>query len=116
MNCMKCGREAEPGEVFCAACLKSMAESPVKPGTPVTIPKRPARSAPPAAKKARPEEFEALLCKKIHRLQLLCAVLAAALVLSLGLLAWQWGFSQEGGFDIGQNYSAETTAPPPAGR
>ena len=43
MNCMKCGREAPDGQVFCGDCLERMQAHPVKPGTPVLLPnKKPA--------------------------------------------------------------------------
>ena len=31
MNCLKCGREIEEGQVFCNDCLVQMAKYPVKP-------------------------------------------------------------------------------------
>ena len=40
MSCLKCGQEVSPGQVFCESCLSDMARHPVKPGTPVIIPKR----------------------------------------------------------------------------
>lgn len=38
MNCLKCGREIEEGQVFCNDCLVQMAKYPVKPGTAVQLP------------------------------------------------------------------------------
>ena len=107
MKCMKCSRDAEPGEVFCPQCLRSMAAAPVKPGTPVTIPKRPKRVAPAISKKQQQEEMEALLRKKIRRFQVLSAVLAVALCIAVGLLTWHFMVVDHDGFGIGQNYSAE---------
>ena len=40
MNCMKCGREVEDGQVFCPACQEDMEKYPVRPGTVVLLPKR----------------------------------------------------------------------------
>ena len=37
MSCMKCGRDLEEGQVFCASCLEDMAKYPVKPGTAVQL-------------------------------------------------------------------------------
>lgn len=38
LNCLKCGREIEEGQVFCNDCLVQMAKYPVKPGTAVQLP------------------------------------------------------------------------------
>lgn len=40
MACLKCGRETEEGRSFCEKCHQVMALYPVKPNTPVHIPKR----------------------------------------------------------------------------
>ena len=40
MNCAKCGREIQEGQVFCPICLEEMEGYPVKPGIVVHIPKR----------------------------------------------------------------------------
>lgn len=40
LNCLKCGREIEEGQVFCNDCLVQMAKYPVKPGTAVQLPSR----------------------------------------------------------------------------
>jgi hypothetical protein len=40
MKCLKCGQEVPAGQDFCESCLADMERHPVKPGTPVIIPKR----------------------------------------------------------------------------
>lgn len=40
MNCMKCGRDVESGQVFCQECRAEMEKYPVKPGTVVQLPRR----------------------------------------------------------------------------
>ena len=44
MNCMKCGREVEEGQVFCPECLEQMEAEPIKISAPVHIPRQPARN------------------------------------------------------------------------
>ena len=39
MACIKCGKESAAGAEFCEECLKDMERYPVKPGTPVILPK-----------------------------------------------------------------------------
>lgn len=48
MGCMKCGKKLGESQVFCDECLEKMAQCPIKPGTVVKLPDRPAA---PAAKK-----------------------------------------------------------------
>ena len=40
MSCLKCGQDVSAGQIFCDSCLADMERHPVKPGTPVIIPKR----------------------------------------------------------------------------
>ena len=40
MQCMKCGRDVEPEQVFCDSCREIMAQYPVKPGVVVQLPRR----------------------------------------------------------------------------
>ena len=72
VNCLKCGREIEEGQVFCNDCLVQMAKYPVKPGTAVQLPSR--GSAAVSKKvhsrrrtKAAPEEQLEALKKRIRR-------------------------------------------------
>ena len=44
MACLKCGRETGEKQVFCDGCIEIMSQYPVKPGTPIVLPKRAAPS------------------------------------------------------------------------
>lgn len=48
LGCMKCGKKLGSSQVFCDECLEKMEQNPVKPGTVVNLPNRPAA---PVAKK-----------------------------------------------------------------
>ncbi len=39
VQCLKCGRKIQDGQVFCEGCLQVMQTYPVKPGTAVQLPK-----------------------------------------------------------------------------
>lgn len=113
MGCMKCGRDMEEGQVFCASCLEIMRKYPVKPGTVVTIPTRhndaPARKT-PRKRTISPEEQVKKLRKRCRILGFFLALfIAAACVLgwfTVDLLM------KDDEFLPGQNYSAlETTVP-----
>ena len=89
MNCIKCGREIPENQVFCDRCLEQMAAHPVKPGTPIYLPKR----VPSSEKKRPPKQEEspaqiiAFQRKWLRRLFLLCIVLISLLgFLTLALL------------------------------
>ena len=92
MNCMKCGVEIPENQVFCDHCLSVMEQYPVKPGTHIHLPKRPAtpEAAKKPAKKKRtptPEEQISALRMKVLRLRLLAANLAFLLCVVGGFLA-----------------------------
>lgn len=105
MECLKCGRETAGSEVFCAECLKSMENSPVKVNSPVVIPHRDARQRrAPQKKTPKPEEIIAGLNQKIKRLRVALCVIGALFVLStcaLGYLVWD-SINET---DLGSNYS-----------
>ena len=44
MQCLRCGRETEEGQVFCFLCESVMVKHPGKPNTVVTIPERSVRA------------------------------------------------------------------------
>lgn len=111
MNCMKCGREIEEGQVFCVECLEVMARYPVKPGTAVVLPKQ--RKEAPVLKRApirrkilTPEERIVKLRKSLRgwviawvvTFLLLCAALYPAILY----------LKEENHFHLGQNYSVIT--------
>ena len=113
MNCMKCGRETQSGQVFCPSCLEDMSAYPVKPGTPVSIPKRPQKKAPEPVKKDKPEETIFRLRKSIRIWRFTALILFLLLAASVSLLGWHYATTDHGGFSIGQNYSTETQSPAP---
>lgn len=84
MNCMKCGRELEEGQVFCTDCLAEMQKYPVKPGTAILLPHT--RSVSPVKKAyakwrqpPTPEEMVIRLKKRIRGLVLLLLITLALL-------------------------------------
>ena len=84
MNCMKCGREVESGQVFCSQCLELMAQYPVKPDVVVKLPQRreiPVKKNTPRKKTRTPEE-QIVHLKRRNRLltSILCLLLAASLI------------------------------------
>ena len=107
MQCIKCGREVQDKHVFCQQCLSVMDQTPVKPGTPVVIPKRPQKVHTPAVKKEKPEEQIPKLMKIIHTLWWLCVCLVLALAISIGVIVWHFSANEHDGPSIGQNYSTE---------
>ena len=107
MYCMKCGREVEDEQVFCVDCLKDMAKYPVRPGTAVHLPKRPAytpiRRVTPKRKALSPEE----VVKKQRRLIRRLSIALTVATLLAALMAYPAVSYILGNDDliIGQNYS-----------
>jgi len=117
MQCIKCGRETAQNHVFCDTCLEVMDKSPVKPGTPVVIPKRPRKIHPAAAaKKEKPEDQIPRLEKLIRTLCWMCLVLFVALSICVGIIVWHFTSTDHGGLAIGQNYSTEAPDNAPLSR
>lgn len=112
MGCLKCGRDLEEGQIFCNSCLESMAKCPVKPGTPISLPKSredaPVRKPPRIKLPLSQEEQVRRLRKRCRWLTALAAVLLAV-CLVLGLINL-WQLQQARKPQRGQNYSTmETT-------
>ena len=104
MQCLRCGREIEEGQVFCFLCESIMVKHPVKPNTVVTIPERSVRiRTTPSRKPQRPEEDTDQLRRTILQLRLWICMLMAALMLCVGVLTWQ-ELHREEKPAIGQNY------------
>lgn len=88
MKCMKCGTGIPSGQVFCEECLTDMEKHPVKPGTPVILPRRdkPTQQKRSRRRTLKPEELIAKLRRAVVWLMVLCAVLAIALTLCVYML------------------------------
>ena len=110
MDCMKCGRTIEQGNVFCESCLETMDQYPVKPGTPIKLPKRtPAAPKKPVSRRRSlsNEELVTVQRRTIKRLwaALICALLCLAVSVAFMLYFAQ---NQEAVPNIGQNYSTRS--------
>ena len=117
VNCLKCGREIEEGQVFCNDCLVQMAKYPVKPGTAVQLP---SRGSAAAAKKvharrrgktALEEQLKALKA----RVRVLSVLLAVCVVLLVVLSVVTLRYMSTNRLLPGQNYSAVTATTPTEG-
>ncbi len=112
MNCMKCGLEIENGQVFCESCLENMEKYPVKPGTRILLPNRP---APEAIKKQPSRKRPPTAEEKLSRLRKVLKWLTVALVVSLLLLGFAISMILEATApedpqgNIGQNYNTVGT-------
>lgn len=92
MYCMKCGKETTGSDVFCEHCLSVMEQYPVKSGTAIHLPRRPA----PVVNKrglhrkrpATPEEQIEQLKKLTKSLIIALAAAVALLGLVSGLLTY----------------------------
>ena len=107
MNCMKCGREIQDGQVFCPGCLEVMEKFPIAPGVHIQIPRRPARAPEKKAKEIPPQVQIASLKKLIRWLWITVALLIAACGV-LALLLFQDSGAVPQVTPTGRNY---TTAP-----
>ena len=67
MHCIKCGKETKGSDVFCQDCLLVMQTQPVKPGTAVHIPVRPASKKSASRKKTLSPEEQATKDRAMHR-------------------------------------------------
>lgn len=108
MECMKCGRKAENGQVFCKECLASMAEHPVRPGTAIHLPQRtaeaPSRRSAHRKKPLSPEQQIEKLRKANRRLAICLLLLTVALVLTIAGLVRSL-YIQQSTQPTGRNYS-----------
>ena len=114
VNCLKCGREIEEGQVFCNDCLVQMAKYPVKPGTAVQLP---SRGSAAAAKKvhARRRGKTALEEQLKVRVRVLSVLLAVCVVLLIVLSVVTLRYMSTNRLLPGQNYSAVTATTPTEG-
>lgn len=112
MNCMKCGREIEDGQVFCADCLEAMEKYPVKPGIAIQLPNR---KETPALKKVHirrrqpptPEELIRRLKKRVRAFVILWLITLAMLAATI-YPTIQYFFGEDMPLP-GQNYNTVIT-------
>ena len=109
MNCLKCGRKTVDDRVFCDDCLAVMDRYPVKPGTPVHLPRHafiPTKVKQAPRKRAISQEEQILgLKKRLRRSRLIGLVLLLVLCLVSVLLVRE--FAGEDIPAIGQNYTID---------
>ncbi len=114
MYCLKCGKETRSENVFCDGCLETMERYPIKPDTPVQLPRRQAASA------AKKQTRRRILTQEeiIQRLKVTVRVLIACLLIScltIGSLCWLCFFSPKETpvpvpeNDVGKNYTVDVT-------
>ena len=114
MYCMKCGKEIKENQVFCEACLVIMDKYPVKPGTHIQIPQRPASTAGKPVFRKRiltPEEQILRLRRSMKYLvvALVCSILV--LCLTVTMLVRTIAVYEENA-SIGKNYNTVEAAAP----
>ena len=119
MQCMKCGRDVDPGQVFCGKCRETMAQYPVKPGIVVQLPRRTEVGVKKQAGRRRavptPEEQNQTLRRAVRWLAMLVLLLTVAAA-GLGWLSVRLYRESELKVLPGQNYysaasTQETTNP-----
>lgn len=118
MSCMKCGRDTEEGQVFCAACREVMEKYPVKPGIAIQLPGRKDAPAPKKghAKRRQPPTAEEQIQKLKKRLKAMVIVWLVTLMLLAATIYPTVEYFLGKRFLLpGQNYNTitttETTAP-----
>ena len=113
MQCMRCGRDVEEGQVFCEECRAEMEKYPVRPGTAVLLPHYHQQHTMPKKPVKRTVPPEEQIRRLKRRSRILAWLLAASIAVSAGLgyLAATLYIEYEGKFLPGQNYSAKQTEP-----
>ena len=117
MQCMKCGRDLESGEVFCRECREVMEKYPVKPGTVVQLHHRQIQYAAKRQsprRKAVPLEEQVELLKKVSRRLAMALAVATLISLIAGYVAVTQFVENQRKQAVGQNYSVIATQAPTA--
>ena len=107
MYCMKCGREAENGQVFCPECLESMKREPINMNTAVKLPQVPHRKPTARRTQIHLEEEVKRLEKSSGRLRVWVLLLAMAVIL-LGMALFHDEIT--GHDEPGKNYAIIDTS------
>lgn len=111
MKCMRCGTEIPSESVFCDDCLAEMEQHPIKPGTPINLPRREKQQLAKRSKKRvlKPEEQIHALRRLVAFLMTVIILLAIALTASIYLLATQPDQNDSNRLP-GQNYGTSVDA------
>ena len=114
MGCLKCGRDVQEGQLFCASCLEVMQKYPVKANTAVQLPHRdevPGGKKSSARRRQAPTAEEKLQTAKrfLRRILVLWLITLGLLIASLyPAVRFLLGDSIK---LTGQNYSTVSTVP-----
>ena len=110
MKCMRCGTEIIGQAVFCEECLADMEKHPVKPGTPINLPRREKQQVAKRSRERIPKPEEQL--SALRRLVIWQLVVIILLVLVLTASIYML-FNQPSPADSkwlpGQNYSTSAS-------
>ena len=113
MACMKCGKETQEGQLFCARCLESMEAYPVKPDVHIQLPVRSKEAAPKKqSRKGHAPQKDAQLAAlqwKVRWMALVILVLLLALFIS-NVKELRNAVKPDSG-DIGRNYTYSQPTP-----
>ena len=115
MSCLKCGNETTQEQVFCEHCLEIMSQYPVKPGTPVQLPKRdalPTQKKQSRRRQLTPEDQIVHLKVLVRTLVALLGVVSVMLGIFAGLYFMKEKTSDTSVPSIGQNYTVDPTDNP----
>lgn len=112
MKCMRCGTKIKPGAVFCESCLADMEKHPVKPDTPINLPRRDKQQPVKRSKKRirKPDEQISMLRRVIMWLMILVLVLSLCLSATVYLLFNPTDTNKDH-LQPGQNYGTSSEAP-----
>ncbi len=111
MKCMRCGSSIVAGSVFCDECLADMEKHPVKPGTPINLPRREKQQPVKRNKKRTPKPEEQI--SRLHRVVAFLVTLVIMLVLALaatGYLLVTQSTQNDNTRLPGQNYGTSAAA------
>ena len=114
MNCLKCGRDIEEGQLFCGSCLEVMQKYPVKANTAVQLPHREesqsGRKAPAKRRQAPTAEEKLQTARRFLRRILVLWLITLGLLIASLYPAVQYLLGET--FRMpGQNYSTFSTVP-----
>lgn len=115
MNCLKCGKATDEGQVFCTQCQEKMAKQPVKPGAVIHLTQR---EVPLTDKKSAAKAREETPTDQLQQLRKLIRWLIATITLLSFLLCAAAGmliqtFAKESVTPaIGRNYTTSQSNKP----